>query len=108
MVSKSNIEVTMDAHQPNYSLVRVIAHGSFAIIYQAKSPSNQLVAVKRVFQDSKYRNRELEILQKLSKEHFAHPNILQILDYYFNTQSSGDVYLHIVSRLFPDTLASFI
>lgn len=46
MVSKSNIEVTLI--QPNYALGRVIAHGSFAIIYQAKCPSNQIVAVKRV------------------------------------------------------------
>jgi serine/threonine protein kinase len=68
-----------DADEPNsmtqpftYTLERVIGNGSFGVVYQAVTLENsETVAIKKVFQDKRYKNRELEIMRELH-----HPNIV--------------------------------
>ncbi|KAL5105740.1 Glycogen synthase kinase-3 alpha [Taenia crassiceps] len=87
------------------------------------------VAVKRVLQDPRYKNRELSIMQKLSR----HPNVVKFYYYYFSTSSSAsrtrsrnsqqpcegvctdmppnadmDVYLHLVLECFPGSLCELV
>ena len=40
-------------------LGKVIAHGTFGMVYEATEGAEETVAVKRVYQDKKFRNREL-------------------------------------------------
>lgn len=72
---------------------KIVAHGTFGIVYKAtKSTTEELVAIKRVYQDNRYKNRELEILKMAGKynethEYYgisqpAHPNLLH-MRYYF-------------------------
>ena len=59
------------------------------------------VAIKRVFQDTRYKNRELELLKMVR----GHPYVLEITDHYFTSgEKPTDTYLHIVSPLYPETL----
>ena len=52
------------------------------MVYRAKSLiSKEIVAIKTVLQDKRYKNRELQILKMLH-----HPNLLEIKDYYFTRQ----------------------
>jgi predicted Ser/Thr protein kinase len=49
----------------------VVAHGTFGVVYQCSSSLNptRKLACKRVFQDARYKNREMEIvLQLLTNE----------------------------------------
>jgi glycogen synthase kinase 3 beta len=48
------------------------------------------VAIKKVFQDKNYKNRELDILRILN-----HPNVLAMRDS-FLTQDDGKEYLNVV------------
>ena len=67
--------------------------------------TKQIVAIKRVYQDKKFKNRELEILQEVKD----HPYILRMDNHYTTSgDRPGDSYLHIVSELFPETLAQLI
>ena len=48
----------------NFSVVSIIGHGTFGVVYRAKEEkTGEIFAIKRVFQDKKYKNRELDILK---------------------------------------------
>ena len=76
------------------------------MVFQGKDlVNNDAVAVKRVYIDRRYKNRELEILQEVTD----HPYILAMDAHYFtNAEKNGDSYLHIVTELFPESLAMLI
>ena len=49
-----------------YNAERVLGSGSFGIVYQAQVvETNETVAIKKVFQDKRYKNRELQIMKEL-------------------------------------------
>ena len=49
----------------SYKTTQVIGSGSFGVVYQAIiQETGELVAIKKVFQDKRYKNRELEILKE--------------------------------------------
>jgi glycogen synthase kinase 3 beta len=85
----------------SYSDTKVIGNGSFGVVYQAKLVhSNEQVAIKKVLQDKRFKNRELQIMRRLD-----HQNIVQLKYFFF---SSGDklkeeVYLNLVLEFIPET-----
>ncbi|XP_043285547.1 glycogen synthase kinase-3 beta isoform X3 [Venturia canescens] len=85
----------------SYTDTKVIGNGSFGVVYQAKlCDTGVMVAIKKVLQDKRFKNRELQIMRRLE-----HCNIVQ-LKYYF--YSSGDkkeeVYLNLVLEYIPETV----
>jgi serine/threonine protein kinase len=79
----------------------VIGNGSFGVVYQAEiEESGDLVAVKKVLQDTRYKNRELQIIKDLN-----HPNIVQMKHSFFSKgEKKNEVYLNLVLEYVPDTL----
>lgn len=89
------------AQEISYTDTKVIGNGSFGVVYQARlMDTNEQVAIKRVLQDKRFKNRELQIMKRLD-----HCNIVK-LKYYFYT--SGDkkeeVYLNLVLEYIPETV----
>jgi len=83
-----------------YSADRVIGNGSFGIVYQATcNLTNEVVAIKKVLQDRRYKNRELQIM-KIVK----HPNIVQVKDCFYSKGRNRDVYLNLVMEYIPETV----
>ena len=59
-----------------YSAERVIGSGSFGVVYKAvQLTSQQTVAIKKVREDRRYKNRELQIMKAVK-----HPNIVTLMD----------------------------
>lgn len=70
-----------------YSNVRVVGNGSFGVVYVARLADNgEPVAIKKVLQDKRYKNRELQIMRKL--EHQVCHNICFIYDFFFRILSN--------------------
>lgn len=67
--------------------------------------TSDVVAVKRVYQDTRYKNRELDLLRNARD----HPYVVRISDFYY-TQGDrpNDTYLHIVTPLYPQSLSHMI
>ncbi len=92
-------------HNYTYTATQIIGSGSFGVVYQATiSETNETVAIKKVFQDKRYKNRELQILKELN-----HPNVIK-LRHYFYTQGDkpDDLYLNCVMDFIPETLSRLI
>lgn len=117
LISSSNNVITITAKtglepQPGqsddeleitYTDLRTIGNGSFGVVYLAtlQRPTQEQVAIKKVLQDKRFKNRELQIMRKLD-----HCNVVK-LKYYFHTcgeRNNSEVYLHLVLEYIPETL----
>lgn len=50
-----------------YTSDKVVGNGTFGVVYQATiAETGEKVAIKKVFQDKRYKNREYEIMKELS------------------------------------------
>lgn len=76
-----------------------VGSGTFGVVHKARDKKTlELVAIKRVYQDKKYKNRELEILRSLN-----HPSVLRIRDSFFTYEGEKE-YLNVVMDYFPSNL----
>merc|ERR1719471_1271787 len=84
-----------------YSAERVIGNGSFGIVYQAiVNDTKEMVAIKKVLQDRRYKNRELQVMKLVN-----HPNIVSVKDCFYSRGNRGrDVYLNLVMEFIPETV----
>lgn len=67
----------------------------------------EFVAIKKVYQNKKFKNRELEIMRQLHKQ--PHPYIVH-MRHYFTTKGKrpDDIYLNLVLDYVPETLDTVI
>ena len=91
-----------------YTALSILGKGTFGVVYRAKEEkSDDFIAIKRVFQDKKYKNRELDILKELN-----HPNIISLKHFFYtkveNGQNGLEIYLNCVMDYFPQTLARIL
>ncbi|KAL1549898.1 Shaggy-related protein kinase theta [Salvia divinorum] len=84
----------------SYMAERVVGTGSFGVVYQAKClETGESVAIKKVIQDRRYKNRELHMMRLLN-----HPNIVQLKHYFYSTSDKNEVYLNLVLEFVPETV----
>ena len=91
-----------------FTALSILGKGTFGVVYRAKEEkSDELIAIKRVFQDKKYKNRELDILKELN-----HPNIISLKHYFYTKVEKGEngeeIYLNCVMDYFPQTLSRIL
>jgi glycogen synthase kinase 3 beta len=67
--------------------------------------TNQVVAIKKVLQDKRFKNRELQIMRMLVKD--GHPNIVHLKHcFYSNGDKADELYLNLVLEYVPETVYS--
>lgn len=73
-------------------------------LIQAKCLENhETVAVKKVLQDKRYKNRELQIMHLLD-----HPNVVRLKHCFFSTTDKNELYLNLVLEYVPETVYQVI
>jgi glycogen synthase kinase 3 beta len=89
--------------EPTYRPLKCVGQGAFGVVFTAKAPDGETVAIKKVLQDPRYKNRELDILKLLN-----HRNCLSLKHAYKSRgQVPTEVYLNIVMDYLPSTLHAF-
>lgn len=85
----------------SYTDAKVIGNGSFGVVYQAKlTESGELVAIKKVLQDKRFKNRELQIMRKLE-----HQNIVKLKYFFYSSgEKKDEVFLNLVLEYVPETV----
>lgn len=94
-----------DEEEVSYTDIKTIGKGTFGVVYKARLCHNsEVIAIKKVFDDKRYKNRELLFMKQLH-----HPNIAN-LKYYFYTEDAGcrkgERYLNMILEFVPETLFS--
>ena len=85
----------------SYAAERVIGNGSFGVVYQASIiETGETVAIKKVLQDRRFKNRELQIMSSLE-----HPDVVQLKHcFYSKGEKPEEVYLNLVMEYIPETV----
>ena len=84
-----------------------IGHGAFGkVLLAVVKSTGEKVAIKKVFQDRRYKNRELPIMLELH-----HPNIVELKSYYktkAENKSDDEFFLNCIMEYVPLTLSNLI
>ncbi|XP_033150376.1 uncharacterized protein LOC108606312 isoform X1 [Drosophila busckii] len=85
----------------SYTDTKVIGNGSFGVVFQAKlCDTGERVAIKKVLQDRRFKNRELQIMRRLE-----HCNIVKLLYFFYSSGEKRDeVFLNLVLEYIPETV----
>ncbi|KAH9610028.1 hypothetical protein KSS87_008317, partial [Heliosperma pusillum] len=84
----------------SYMAERVVGTGSFGIVFQAKClETGETMAIKKVLQDRRYKNRELQLMRLLD-----HPNVVSLKHCFFSTTSKDELFLNLVMEYVPESL----
>ncbi|CAA3023420.1 shaggy-related kinase alpha [Olea europaea subsp. europaea] len=84
----------------SYMAERVVGHGSFGVVFQANClETGETVAIKKVLQDKRYKNREMQTMHLLD-----HPNVVSLKHCFFSTTEKDELYLNLVLEYVPETL----
>lgn len=88
-----------------YGDLSVVGNGSFGVVFKTKmidSKGTHTVALKKVLQDRRYKNRELEIMREVN-----HRNIVQLKWFFMSPGAKNDTYLNLVMEYMPTSLGQF-
>lgn len=70
------------------------------VFFQAKClETGETVAIKKVLQDRRYKNRELQTMRLLD-----HPNVVSLKHCFFSTTEKDELYLNLVLEYVPETV----
>ncbi|XP_024962403.1 shaggy-related protein kinase eta isoform X2 [Cynara cardunculus var. scolymus] len=84
----------------SYMAERVVGAGSFGIVFQAKClETGETVAIKKVLQDRRYKNRELQLMRTMD-----HPNVVSLKHCFYSTTSKDELFLNLVMEYVPETI----
>ncbi|XP_021910687.1 shaggy-related protein kinase eta-like [Carica papaya] len=84
----------------SYMAERVVGTGSFGIVFQAKClETGETVAIKKVLQDRRYKNRELQLMRVMD-----HPNVISLKHCFFSTTSKNELFLNLVMEYVPESM----
>ncbi|KRZ80471.1 Glycogen synthase kinase-3 beta, partial [Trichinella papuae] len=85
----------------SYTDTKLIGNGSFGVVYQAKMLEvDELVAIKKVLQDKRFKNRELAIMRRLE-----HQNVVRLKYFFFSKGEKADeLFLNLILEYMPETV----
>ncbi|KAF4389715.1 hypothetical protein F8388_009848 [Cannabis sativa] len=65
----------------SYMAERVVGHGSFGVVFQAKClETSETVAIKKVLQDKRYKNRELQTMRLLDHPNYVPETVHRVIN----------------------------
>lgn len=100
-VSAPSKEGDKDSAVISYSADKVIGNGSFGVVFKAtKVDTGEVVAIKKVLQDKRFKNRELQIMRMLT-----HPCVVPLKHcFYSSGEEPDETYLNLVLEFIPETI----
>ncbi|KAK7290832.1 hypothetical protein RIF29_05559 [Crotalaria pallida] len=82
-----------------YMAERVVGTGSFGVVFQARYlETGEAVAIKKVLQDRRYKNRELQLMRLMD-----HPNVISLRHCFFSS-TKDELFLNLVMEYVPETV----
>jgi len=80
-------------------LLTLLIHNGLNILQAKCVETGESVAIKKVLQDKRYKNRELQVMRMLE-----HTNVLKLKHCFYSTAEKDEVYLNLVLEFVPETV----
>lgn len=115
--SSTPVSDSSSSYANQYTPLKSVGQGAFGVVYMARNNNDgSIVAIKKVLQDPRYRNRELETMQKISSydnatnsELDGSENCVKLLAYYKTKgRKPNEVYLNLIMEFLPLNLHQFV
>ncbi|KAG8748679.1 regulator of ime2 [Ceratobasidium sp. 414] len=78
-----------------YTNCKVIGNGSFGVVFQARqlnvSKNLEDIAIKKVLQDKRFKNRELQIMRLVK-----HPNVVDLRAFFYSNGEKARIFLLVI------------
>ncbi|XP_078154045.1 shaggy-related protein kinase eta-like isoform X2 [Carex rostrata] len=88
----------------SYMAERIVGSGSFGVVFQAKClETGETVAIKKVLQDRRYKNRELQLMRLMD-----HTNVISLKHCFYSTTTRDEIYLNLVMEFVPESLSGVL
>ncbi|KAJ4809510.1 shaggy-like protein kinase 41 [Rhynchospora pubera] len=88
----------------SYMAERIVGSGSFGVVFQAKClETGETVAIKKVLQDRRYKNRELQLMRLMD-----HSNVISLKHCFYSTTTRDEIYLNLVMEFVPESLSGVL
>jgi glycogen synthase kinase 3 beta len=105
--SAPSVGEVIDGQTLRFNAERIIGNGSFGVVFRATVvETGEVVAIKKVLQDTRFKNRELHIMRQLSKQ--PHPNVIALKHCFYSSdeRNEDELYLNLVLEYMPETVYS--
>lgn len=100
VIMETKITKPQGCQSVTYTTEKIVGTGSFGVVYKATCvETGETVAVKKVLQDRRFKNRELQIMRLLD-----HPNIVRLQHCFASHNEADETHLHLVLDYVPDTV----
>ncbi|XP_065198208.1 glycogen synthase kinase-3 beta-like [Sycon ciliatum] len=87
----------------SYSDLTVVGKGSFGVVYSARlhleGTKGEKIAIKKVLQDRRFKNRELQIMRTLE-----HCNVVKLKCFFYTGTEKDELFLNLVLEFVPETV----
>lgn len=99
-----SLDPASEEEMKRFQLIKVAGKGTFGTVHLARDQkTGAQVAIKRVIQDPRFRNREHSIIKKFCE--IRHPNIVNFISSFFTVDSkTSTVSLNLVMEFMPSSL----
>ncbi|GMM38320.1 serine/threonine protein kinase [Saccharomycopsis crataegensis] len=98
-------ESVVDGHTGESKIItyyskKMIGHGSFGVVFQTRiKETEEVCAIKRVLQDKRFKNRELQIMNAVH-----HRNVVDLKYYFYQNTDNNELYLNLILEYVPETI----
>lgn len=87
----------------HYKLKNIIGRGTFGLVSRIESADGRSLALKTVYQETRFCNREVDILLDI-----RHPNIVALESYFYTMRTPRGQFLHLCMEYVPTVLEDLI
>ncbi|AET40459.1 GSK family serine/threonine-protein kinase Ecym_6056 [Eremothecium cymbalariae DBVPG len=99
--AETQTEAEEELVEITYPATEVVGHGSFGVVFTTViEQTGEKVAIKKVLQDKRFKNRELEIMKLLE-----HVNVVDLRYHFYESEpQTNEVYLNLILEYMPQSL----
>lgn len=87
----------------SYRILEIIGRGSFGLVSKVETGAQSIAALKTIYQDNRYINRELDILKSIE-----HPNVVCLISYFYSGKTKKGRFLNMFFEYVPVNLEDFV
>lgn len=103
LINTTVLDLNSKTRKFSYKILQIIGRGTFGLVSKIQTKNGSLMALKTVYEDNKFNNRELKILLSIK-----HPNIIKLYCHFSSNITKKGKYLHMCFEYVPMSFEDYL